>query len=294
MSRMAAAEARAAWLFLAPSLLLFTVFVALPVLAALGISFTSWDLFTAPHFAGLQNYAALILHDPLFHKVLGNTVLYVLGTVPLQMLLALGVALLLNRGVWGETALRIIYFLPVVSSTVAVALVWSWIFNSNFGVLNALLSLLGVQNPPVWLGNSGTALISLIIVAIWQGLGYSMVLFLAGLQNIPQDVYEAGALDGATGWRRTVHLTLPLLSPTTFFVTIVSLIGSFQVFDLAFVMTKGGPANATNTIVYYVYQNAFEFYRMGYASAAAMILFAIILIITLIQYRLQHRWVHYE
>ncbi len=294
MSRMAAAETRAAWLFLAPSLLLFTVFVALPVLAALGISFTNWDLFTTPHFAGVQNYLNLILHDPLFHKVLVNTVLYVLGTVPLQMLLALGVALLLNRGVWGETVLRVIYFLPVVSSTVAVALVWSWIFNSNFGVLNALLSALGVQNPPVWLGNSGTALISLIIVAIWQGLGYSMVLFLAGLQNIPQDVYEAGALDGATGWRRTLHLTLPLLSPTTFFVTIVSLIGSFQVFDLAFVMTKGGPANATNTIVYYVYQNAFEFYRMGYASAAAMILFAIILLITLVQYRLQHRWVHYE
>lgn len=291
---MAAAETRAAWLFLAPSLLLFTVFVALPVLAALGISFTDWDLFTAAHFAGFQNYADLILRDALFHKVLLNTVLYVIGTVPVQMALALGVALLLNRGVWGETALRVIYFLPVVSSTVAVALVWSWIFNSNFGVLNALLNALGVQNPPVWLGNSGTALIALIIVAIWQGLGYSMVLFLAGLQNIPQEVYEAGALDGAVGWRQTLHLTLPLLSPTTFFVTIVSLIGSFQVFDLAFVMTKGGPANATNTLVYYVYQNAFEFYRMGYGSAAAMILFAIILAITLAQYRLQRRWVHYE
>lgn len=294
MSRMAAAETRAAWLFLTPSLLLFVVFVALPVLAAFGISFSDWDLFTAPHFAGVENYLNLILSDPIFHKVLLNTLLYVIGTVPVQMLLALGVALLLNRGVWGEGVLRVIYFLPVVSSTVAVSLVWSWIFNSNFGILNAILSALGVQNPPVWLGNTNTALIALIIVAIWQGLGYSMVLFLAGLQGIPQDVYEAGALDGAVGWRRTLYLTLPLLSPTTFFVTIVSLIGSFQVFDLAFVMTKGGPANATNTIVYYIYQNAFENYRMGYASAAAMILFVIILAITLVQYRLQHRWVHYE
>lgn len=294
MTRLEAAETRAAWLFLAPSLFLFVMFVALPVLAAFGISFTNWDLFTAPHFTGFQNYGDLIFHDVLFRKVLVNTLLYVGGTVPLQMLLALGIALLLNRGVWGETVLRIIYFLPVVSSTVAVALVWSWIFNSNFGVLNALLSALGVQQPPVWLGSTHTALFALVIVAIWQGLGYSMVLFLAGLQNIPQDVYEAGALDGAVGWKKHLHLTFPLLSPTTFFVTVVSLIGSFQVFDLAFVMTKGGPANATNTIVYYVYQNAFEFYRMGYASAAAMILFAIVLLITLFQYRLQHRWVHYD
>ncbi|AFZ69325.1 carbohydrate ABC transporter permease [Deinococcus peraridilitoris] len=293
-SSMAVAEARSAWLFLAPSLLLFAVFVLLPVLAAFGISFTRWDLFTAPHFAGLQNYKDLIVRDELFHKVLRNTLVYVIGTVPVQMLLALLVALLLNRGVRGQTALRVIYFLPVVSSTVAVALIWSWIYNSNFGVLNALLSQLGVQDLPAWLNSSRYALPALIIVAIWQGLGYSMVLFLAGLQGISREVYEAGAIDGAVGWRKHYHLTLPLLSPTTFFVTIVSLIGSFQVFDLAFVMTQGGPANATNTIVYYVYQNAFQFYRMGYASAAAMILFAIILVLTLLQYRLQHRWVHYE
>ncbi|MGI8747043.1 MAG: carbohydrate ABC transporter permease [Deinococcus sp.] len=293
-SRMARAEARSAWLFLAPSLLLFLVFVLLPVLAAFGISFTRWDLFTPPHFAGFQNYADLILRDKLFHKVLGNTLFYVVGTVPIQLLLALGIALLLNREVWGQTALRVIYFLPVVSSTVAVALIWSWIFNSNFGVLNVLLGALGVSDPPAWLNSSRYALPALVIVAIWQGLGYSMVLFLAGLQGIPGEVYEAGKIDGALGWRKHRYLTLPLLSPTTFFVTIVSLIGSFQVFDLAFVMTQGGPANATNTIVYYVYQNAFQFYRMGYASAAAMILFAVILTLTLIQYRLQARWVHYE
>lgn len=294
MSRMARAEARSAWLFLAPSLVLFMVFVLLPVLAALGISFTSWDLFTTAHFAGLENYRQLLFEDKLFHKVLANTAVYVVWTVPIQMALAFIVALLLNRGVWAQNALRVIYFLPVVSSTVAVALIWSWIFNSNFGILNALLSQLGVHDLPGWLNSSKYALPALIIVAIWQGLGYSMVLFLAGLQGISREAYEAGEIDGAVGWKKHLYITLPLLSPTTFFVTIISLIGSFQVFDLAFVMTQGGPANSTNTIVYYVYQNAFQFYRMGYASAAAMILFAIILTFTLIQYRLQNRWVHYD
>lgn len=293
-SRMAREEARSAWLFLLPSFLLFLVFVLLPVLAAFGISFAHWDLFTPPKWAGLDNYRQLIFEDKLFHKVLGNTVWYVIGTVPVQMILAFFIALLLNRGVWGQNALRVIYFLPVVSSTVAVALIWSWIFNSNFGVLNLLLSKVGIQDLPKWLNSSQWALPALIIVAIWQGLGYSMVLFLAGLQGISREAYEAGEIDGAVGWRKHRYITLPLLSPTTFFVTIVSLIGSFQVFDLAFVMTQGGPANATNTIVYYVYQNAFQFYRMGYASAAAMILFAIILALTLFQYRMQNRWVHYD
>ncbi|MFK7603977.1 carbohydrate ABC transporter permease [Deinococcus sp. SM5_A1] len=291
---MARGETRSAWLFLAPSLLLFAVFVLLPVLAALGISFSKWDLFTDPHWAGLDNYRQLLFEDKLFHKVLRNTFVYVIGTVPVQMIIAFFVALLLNRGVWGQNALRVIYFLPVVSSTVAVALIWSWIFNSNFGVLNALLSAVGVEDLPGWLNSSKYALPALIIVAIWQGLGYSMVLFLAGLQGIPREAYEAAEIDGAVGWKKHRFITLPLLSPTTFFVAIVSLIGSFQVFDLAFVMTQGGPANATNTIVYYVYQNAFQFYRMGYASAAAMILFAIILAFTLVQYRLQNRWVHYD
>ena len=293
-SAMARGETRSAWLFLAPSLLLFAVFVLLPVLAALGISFSKWDLFTDPHWAGLDNYRQLLFEDKLFHKVLRNTFVYVIGTVPVQMIIAFFVALLLNRGVWGQNALRVIYFLPVVSSTVAVALIWSWIFNSNFGVLNALLSAVGVEDLPGWLNSSKYALPALIIVAIWQGLGYSMVLFLAGLQGIPREAYEAAEIDGAVGWKKHRFITLPLLSPTTFFVAIVSLIGSFQVFDLAFVMTQGGPANATNTIVYYVYQNAFQFYRMGYASAAAMILFAIILAFTLVQYRLQNRWVHYD
>lgn len=282
----------AAWLFLAPSLGFFLVFTAAPVVAALGISFTRWDLFTDIAFVGVANYAALA-GDAIFRKVFGNTGYFVLAAAPIQMALAFLCALGLNRGIVGQSVFRVLYFLPVVSSTVAVALIWSWIFNGNFGLLNAGLSLLGVEDPPRWLGSSNWAMPAVIIVSVWHNLGTATVLFLAGLQNLPKDVYAAAAIDGATGWRRTRHITLPLLSPTTFFVLIITIINSFQVFELVYIMTKAGPANATNTLVYYIFQNAFQFYRMGTASAAAMILSAIVLVLTLIQYRLQRRWVHY-
>jgi multiple sugar transport system permease protein len=290
---MARAEERAAWLFLLPSLVLFLVFTAVPVISAFVISFTQWDLFTAIDFVGLGNYFAL-WNDPIFRQVLGNTAYYVLGSVPVQMALALAAALALNRGIRGQTFFRVVYFLPVVTSTVAAALVWAWLFNSNYGLINALLSLVGVTDLPKWLASSRWAMPAVIIVSIWQNMGYAMVLFLAGLQNIRQDVYDAAALDGSQGWTRFITITLPLLSPTTFFVLIISIIGSFQVFELVFVMTKAGPANATNTLVYYIYQNGFQFYQMGYASAAAMVLFLIVLALTLVQYGLQNRWVHYD
>jgi multiple sugar transport system permease protein len=264
-----------------------------PVISAFVISFTQWDLFTAIDFVGLGNYVAL-WNDPIFRQVLGNTAYYVLGSVPVQMALALAAALALNRGIRGQTFFRVVYFLPVVTSTVAAALVWAWLFNSNYGLINALLSLVGVTDLPKWLASSRWAMPAVIIVSIWQNMGYAMVLFLAGLQNIRQDVYDAAALDGSQGWTRFITITLPLLSPTTFFVLIISIIGSFQVFELVFVMTKAGPANATNTLVYYIYQNGFQFYQMGYASAAAMVLFLIVLVLTLVQYGLQNRWVHYD
>jgi len=289
-------ERRESWAalgFLLPSLLLFMVFVGLPVLASMYISFQRWDIFTSPQFVGLANYLSL-LRDPIFHKVLGNTSLFVAGTVLVQMALGLGLALLLNGRIPAQGFFRVLYFLPVVSPPVAVALVWAWIFNENFGLLNSLLSGLGVHNLPRWMASTQWALPALMIVSIWQNIGYSMVLFLAGLQNIPTEIYEAGALEGAIGWKRLRHLTLPLISPTTFFVLTISVIFSFQVFDLAFIMTDGGPSNATNTVVFYIYQNAFRFYRMGYASAVAWILFIVIFVVTLVQYRLQSRWVHYE
>jgi len=293
LSRLARAEERAAWLFLLPSAVLFLVFTALPVVSAFLISFTRWDLFNTPVFAWLDNYLTLF-NDPIFRQVLGNTAFYVACAVPLQMLLGLLCALGLNRGLVGQSFFRIVYFLPVVTSTVAVGLVWAWLFNSNFGLINMGLSLLGATELPKWLVSSRWAMPAVITVSVWQGLGYAMVLFLAGLQNIRQDIYEAAALDGATGWQRFWRITLPLLSPMTFFVLIISIIGSFQIFELVYVMTKAGPANATNTLVYFIYQNGFMFYRMGYASAAAMVLFLIVLVATLVQYRMQDRWVHYD
>lgn len=285
-------DERTAWLFLLPSMVLFLTFTGIPVIAAFGISFTRWDLFNPAQFIGLGNYTKLF-GDPIFSRVMGNTAYFVLLSVPVQMMIGLGCALALNRGLKGQTFFRVAYFLPVVTSTIAAALVWAWLFNANFGLINALLSLLGISDPPRWLASSKWAMPAVIIVSIWQNLGYAMVLFLAGLQNIRADLYDAAAMDGARGWRRLWFITLPLLSPTTFFVLIISIIGSFQIFELVFVMTQAGPANATNTLVYYIYQNGFQFYQMGYASAAAMVLFVIVLIMTLVQYALQNRWVHY-
>lgn len=292
LTRVALAEERAAWLFLAPSLVLFAIFTAIPVISAFFISFTQWNLFNEVTWVGLGNYLELA-KDEIFAKVLGNTAYFVLASVPVQIVLALACALVLNRGIKGQTFFRVVYFLPVVTSTIAAALVWAWLFNSNFGLINAGLSLVGVTDLPKWMGSTRWAMPAIIIVSIWQNLGYAMVLFLAGLQNIGKEVHDAAALDGATGWDRFWHITLPLLSPTTFFVLVISIIGSFQVFELVLVMTKAGPANATNTLVYYIYQNGFQFYQMGYASAAAMVLFLIVLAFTLVQYRLQRRWVHY-
>ena len=286
-------ETSAAYGFLLPNLIGFVVFTFLPVLAALVISFTDWDLLTPPAWAGLDNYRQLVV-DPLFRQVLRNTALYVLGTVPLQMALALAVALALNQRIPGQLFFRTAYFMPVVASTVAVALVWRWIFNYDFGLLNSFLYMIGIQDPPNWLGSTRWALVSVIIMSVWQQVGYSMVLFLAGLQGVPQQLYEAAKIDGAGPWARFFFITLPMLSATTFFVLVIGVINSFQVFDQAFIMTQGGPANATNTIVYNIYQNAFQFFKMGYASAMAWVLFAIIFVVTLIQFRLQGRWVNYD
>lgn len=292
-NRLRRREITSAYGFLLPNLVGFAIFTFFPVIAALVISMTDWDLLQAPKWVGLENYRTLFT-DPLFGQVLKNTALYVLGTVPLQMLLALLVALALNQRIPGQLFFRTAYFMPVVASTVAVALVWRWIFNYDFGLLNSFLYMIGIQDPPNWLGSTRWALISIIIMSVWQQVGYSMVLFLAGLQGVPQQLYEAAEIDGAGSWGRFFFITLPLLSPTTFFILIIGIINSFQVFDQALIMTQGGPANATNTIVYHIYRNAFQFFKMGYASAMAWVLFAIIFVVTLLQFRFQRRWVNYD
>lgn len=286
-------ETLAAYGFLLPNLLGFLAFTMLPVIAALLISFTNWDLLRPAEWVGFANYERL-LTDPLFHRVLRNTLVYVLGTVPVQMLLALLIALALNQRIPGQIFFRTAFFMPVIASTVAVALVWRWIYHADFGLLNSALYALGVSDPPSWLSSTRWALPAVIIMSIWQQIGFSMVLFLAGLQGVPQTLYEAARIDGANTFQRFRFITIPLLSSTTFFVLVIGIINSFQVFDQALVMTNGGPANATNTIVFNIYRYGFQFFQMGYAAAMAWVLFALIFIVTVVQFRYQRNWVHYD
>ena len=249
------------WLFLAPTLIGLTFGTLGPVLAAIGISFTKWDVLTPPVFTGLGNYIQLI-SDPTFKKSILNTFYYVLGTVPAATVLGLMLALLLNQKLRGVTFYRTAYFLPVVSSTVAVALVWSWIYSKDFGLLNFILRSIGLQ-PVAWLNSTRYAMLALIIMGIWGLLGEGMIIFLAGLQAISQSYYEAAEVDGANSWGKFVHITLPLITPSMFFYFIITMINAFQAFEQIYVMTRGGPSNATTTMVYYIYNNAFRNFRMG-------------------------------
>jgi len=280
------------YLYLMPTIVGLLLFSAGAVAASFLLSFTEWDIITPPRWIGFDNYAALWRSD-FFWEVLRQTLEFVLLAVPASVLASLALAMLVNTSLRGITFFRTVYFLPVVSSMIAVALIWSWMFNPRVGLLNALLRLVfGIQGP-AWLDDTTWALPAMVIVTLWKGLGYSMVIFLAGLQNIPADVYHAATLDGAGAWRRFRHITLPLLSPTTFFVLVITLINAFQVFEQTYVLTKGGPANSTVTLSYYVYQNAFQFFHMGSAAAVSYVLFALLFGVTLLQFRLQRRWVYY-
>jgi multiple sugar transport system permease protein len=286
-------EALEAYVLILPTLLGLIIFTAGPILAALYFSFTNWNLLSTPKWLGLTNYMNLFTNDPLFWTTLKNTAYYVVGTVPVGTGLALLLALALNQKIYGLAIFRTIYFLPVVSSVVAISVLWVWLYQADFGLINQFLRLFGITGIR-WLSSPTWAMPAIIIMSIWHGLGYSIVIFIAGLQSIPHDYYEAARIDGANSWQQFRYITIPLISPVTFFVIILSLIGSFQVFEQAYVMTQGGPVNATKTIVYYLYQNGFMYFHMGYASALAYILFVIIVVITLLQFSLQKHWVHYE
>lgn len=281
------------YLFIAPHVLGFSVFTLGALAYSLYLGFTSWDLFGSPRWVGVANFTQLLTSDDVLWKALWNTVYYTVITIPLALVLALVLALALNTGLKGLTAFRTVFFMPVVTSTVAVALVWSWIYNKDFGLLNAFLGVFHVS-PQNWLGSTKWAMLSIIIMSVWKGLGYNMVLFLAGLQGIPRQLYEAARIDGAGWWNQFRYVTLPLLTPTTFFLIIMGIIGSFQVFDQAYIITNGGPDYATTTIVMLIYRNAFQWFHMGYASALAWVLFMMILAVSLIQIRLSRRWVYYE
>lgn len=263
-----------------------------PVIAAILLSFAEWTLSASPEWVGLRNYEGLSA-DPLFWTSLRNTTVYTLGVIPLQMVLSLLIALALNRKIRFRALFRTLYFLPTVTSIVAMALVWRALFDYRFGFLNGALGLIGVDAVP-WLLEPGLAMFAVILMSAWQGIGFPIILWLAGLQSIPEEYLEAARVDGANAWARFRYVTLPLLAPTTFFILVISFISSFQVFEQTYVMTSGGPERGTYTLVNYIYEEAFTKFSMGPASAMGCVLAVIILCVTLIQLRLQRRWVHYE
>jgi multiple sugar transport system permease protein len=280
---------------IAPLMIGLFIFYLWPVFQTFYFSFTKWGAFGKYKWTGLTNYERL-LHDPDLGRALLNTVVYILLSVPGSLILAILVAVLLNQKIRGVGIYRTLYYLPAVTMPAAIAMVWRWLYNGDYGLINYLLSLFGLLHGPRWISDPAIALYSIILVAIWGAIGSNMILFLAGLQGIPRVYYEAASIDGAGTLQRFFRVTLPLLSPTIFFALVTSLIGAFQVFDLIFLMTgPNSPAiDATKTIVYLFYQNAFISNDKGYAAAIAVLLFVIILIITLVQFRLQKRWVHYS
>jgi multiple sugar transport system permease protein len=292
LSRLVNSDAIAGYVLLLPTIIGLLLFSLGPVVASALLSFTSWDGLTPPVWTGTQNYS-LLFSDPLFWTALRNTVEYTVGSVVPSIVLSLLLALAVNQKVRGVVFFRTLFFLPVISPPVAIAILWGWLYNAQYGIIDMVLNDLGIA-PVQWLSEPSTALPAIMIMSIWSGLGYNMILFLAGLQGIPQELYEAARIDGANRWALFRHVTVPLLSPTTFFILILSMISAFQLFDYAYIMTSGGPNYATLSIVLYIYQMAFQNFKMGYASALAYVLFVIIAVVTFIQFRLQRRWVHYE
>jgi multiple sugar transport system permease protein len=281
------------YLFLLPALILFGGFCYYPIAYALRISLHEWSgVAKTPTFIGIENYLRAA-QDPLFLRALRQTALYTLGAVPGTMIIGLLLALLLNTRIRARALFRTACYLPNIAPTVAAAIIWKLVLSGNWGLLNYGLSRLHLPTPN-WLWEPGWAMVAIIIMSVWANAGYQMVIFLAGLQSIPEMYYEAAQIDGAGSWQRFRYVTLPLLSPTTFFVLITSVIGSFQVFGSIYILTNGGPAQSTIVLVFLIYQRAFKYFQMGYASALAYILFAIILLLTLFQFLASRRFVHYE
>jgi multiple sugar transport system permease protein len=272
---------------LLPSLSGMFAFIMLPVLSSLVLSFAEWDLIGEIKWTGLGNYL-VALGDPAVRGALKNTLFFIAGYLPAVVAIALGLALLLNRRLKGRIVFRAIYFVPAVTSWVAVSLIWKWLLNPQYGLVNYGLGLVGIIGPG-WLFDPAWAMTGVVVTSIWKDIGFVTVIYLAGLQDIPENLYEAAELDGATPWQRFWTITFPMLAPTTFFVTTISLISSFQVFDQVWIMTGGGPAGATSVMVEQIYKNAFSYYKMGYASAISWVLFALIFVVTITQNLLQKR-----
>jgi multiple sugar transport system permease protein len=278
-----------AYLYLAPVLIGFAVFTLGPILATLYLSFTHYEIGGSSTFVGAQNYRELFQSD-LFWQVVRQSFWYVVLYVPLSVVASLALALLLERPIAGLSMFRTIYFLPVVTSMVAAAIVWTWLYNGELGLLRFVLAKVGIDSPR-WLEDPKWALPAIAIMGVWKNAGYNMMIFLAGLANVPKDMLEAARLDGARPASRFFRITLPIISPVLFFVTIVTTISAFQIFEQTYVMTKGGPANSTLTLSFYVWETAFQFFNIGTASAIGYVLFAIVAVVTAVQFWARKRWV---
>ncbi|WP_274649255.1 carbohydrate ABC transporter permease [Paenibacillus humicola] len=279
-------------LFALPPILGLCIFTVGPVIASFFISMTDWTIGSSWTFTGMDNYKTIFTEDPLFAKSLFATVYYSIGSIPLGLLLAFLVAFLLNQKVRGLSVFRTIYYLPAIVPSLANTMLWIWIFNPDFGLLNAVLKAAGLPTSQ-WIYGESTAIPSLILMSTW-GIGNSVIIFLAGLQGVPSHLYEAVEVDGGGAWRKFIHITVPSMTPTIFFNLVLSLIGTFQIFNEAYIMTQGGPNNATLFYVFYLYRKAFTESKIGYASALAWILFLIIMVLTLVVFKTSSKWVYYE
>jgi multiple sugar transport system permease protein len=286
------AEGRAAFWFLLPSLLGFLAFLLFPLVASLALSFTNWQLLNPPKFLGLANYIRLFTVDPSFWRALLNTVFYTAEYLVLNIVLAVGMAVWISSLRWGKRFFRLIFFLPTFTPMIGASLVWVLIFTPG-GLMDWVVQSLGLPIPnllvdPAW------AMQAIVIVSLWSGFGYNLLLFGAALESIPQTYLDAAQIDGATAWQRFWRIKLPLISPTLFFGTVMTAITALQVFDQVYSMTRGGPGVATATLGFFIYQNGFSTYRMGYASSIAWVMFVIIMALTAFQFRMQRKWVHYD
>lgn len=281
-------ERFAGWVFILPALVGTLIFIIIPVICSFGLSFAKWDLLNPIQFVGLANYRE-IFSEALFYKILLNTIVFAFATSVLGVIIPLVLACILNSKIRGAEFYKTAYFLPFITPMIVIGVVWEWIFDPNIGLLNHVLHL-----HINWLYDTHFAMPALIIVSVWKLIGYNMVIFLSSLSGISQSMFEAAKIDGANELQTFKNVTVPLLSPTIFFVVIITAISSFQVFDLIYLMTQGGPLNSTNVLVYAIYQNAFEYFNVGKASAIAYVLFVIILVLTLVQWNLRKKLVYNE
>jgi multiple sugar transport system permease protein len=281
---------RSAYAFLAPGLILFSIFTVFALAFAFYLTFREWNILEPEKpFVGLQNYRDMV-GDEDFRRSVINTFYFTGASVPLGMAIGLSIALLLNQPLWGRTILRTLFFLPVVTPFVVAAIVWKWLYNGDFGPINYyLIKTHLITEPLLWLSDKNLAMPAVVLMSVWTSVGFSMVVYLAALQAVPGELYESARIDGAGAWARFRYVTLPMLAPSTLFLMVMGIIGSFQVFTQIYIMTSGGPVNRTSTMVYYIYESAFKFYEMGYASTLAYALFLLSLVFTALQLRLYRR-----